>query len=220
MNNSRKKDQALFKRLLVQPIAFSAALGPDEAGLFDLPGAPEAFQDAGRKWLLIRRLIAGRKSLGMSQSDIADQMGTTQSAVSDIEKGTTDPRLSTLQRFARAIGGELHVALWSSSWTQSNSWLQRTIGYPNSVKPVRIEVGLEDLWLAVIDRSSPEILADLFNSSVTIQVWDCCYGDAAATPSRVAPVRARDPRDDNYITPDDLGRMNLVESVNAKSSSD
>lgn len=42
---------------------------------------------------------------------VAAAMGTTQSAVSDIENGRVDPRLSTLQRYARAVGGRLEIAL-------------------------------------------------------------------------------------------------------------
>jgi transcriptional regulator with XRE-family HTH domain len=41
-------------------------------------------------------------------------MGTTQSAVSELERAEADPRLSTLQRYARSVGAylgfEVHVA--------------------------------------------------------------------------------------------------------------
>ncbi len=38
-------------------------------------------------------------------------MGTTQSSVSEIESGRVDPQLRTLQRYARAIGLRLDVAM-------------------------------------------------------------------------------------------------------------
>lgn len=44
-----------------------------------------------------------RLELGWTQGDLAQRMGTTQSAVSAWEAGRVDPRLDTLQRWARAL---------------------------------------------------------------------------------------------------------------------
>lgn len=52
-----------------------------------------------------------RKDKGLSQADVADLMGTTQSAVSDLEAGRVEPQLRTLQRYAFALGRRLDVAL-------------------------------------------------------------------------------------------------------------
>jgi transcriptional regulator with XRE-family HTH domain len=57
------------------------------------------------------RLIARRAALGMTQHELASLMGTTQSAVSDFESGRHDPRLSTLDRWARALGLRLGYTL-------------------------------------------------------------------------------------------------------------
>jgi transcriptional regulator with XRE-family HTH domain len=54
-----------------------------------------------------------RGEQGISQAEVASAMGTTQSAVSDLERGATDPRLSTLQRYARAVGCVLHIGIRS-----------------------------------------------------------------------------------------------------------
>lgn len=53
---------------------------------------------------LVRTLVDARKVCGLSQKQVAERMGTTQSAVSDLERTAGDPRLSTLQRFGRAVG--------------------------------------------------------------------------------------------------------------------
>lgn len=50
-----------------------------------------------------------RGALGLSQRDVAVAMGTAQSAVSDIERGQVEPRLSTLARYVRACGARLDV---------------------------------------------------------------------------------------------------------------
>ncbi|WP_407941512.1 helix-turn-helix domain-containing protein [Nocardioides okcheonensis] len=53
---------------------------------------------------LIRALREIRESKGMSQQDVADRMQVSQSAVAKIESGERDPRLSTIRRYAMAVG--------------------------------------------------------------------------------------------------------------------
>lgn len=70
-----------------------------------------AKEDADARARILYALGMIRTMLGMSQKQVASLMGTQQSAVSETEKGITDPRLSTLQRQARAIGCRLDVQL-------------------------------------------------------------------------------------------------------------
>ncbi|MFC7503194.1 helix-turn-helix domain-containing protein [Nocardioides sp. CPCC 206347] len=49
-------------------------------------------------------LVAMRKAKGLSQEAIADRMEISQGAVARIESGERDPRLSTLRRYAMAVG--------------------------------------------------------------------------------------------------------------------
>lgn len=70
-----------------------------------------AYDDAMARSALLRALVSRRGDCQLSQADVAALMGTTQSAVSDLERGATDPRLSTLQRFARAVHCSLHLTL-------------------------------------------------------------------------------------------------------------
>lgn len=77
--------------------------------LLAAPGMSEAVQDAADRAALRATLITARKAAGLKQRDVAALMETTQSAVSDFERGTTDPHLSTLQRYARAVGARLVV---------------------------------------------------------------------------------------------------------------
>jgi predicted transcriptional regulator len=60
---------------------------------------------------LVRQLVNRRLLLGLSQTEIAARMKTSQSAVARFEGGDSDARLSTLQRYAAALGGGLHVRL-------------------------------------------------------------------------------------------------------------
>ena len=52
------------------------------------------------KWAL----IDARRKAKMSQADVAEKMGTTQSVIARIESGRASVTLDTIRRFARATG--------------------------------------------------------------------------------------------------------------------
>ncbi len=56
---------------------------------------------------LVRALTEQRQSAGLSQTEVAARMGTSQSAVARLEAGEADVRASTLERYAAAIGGQI-----------------------------------------------------------------------------------------------------------------
>lgn len=58
------------------------------------------------------QLVALRKRRNITQAQVAERMGlASQSVVSDIENLNTDPKLSTLRRYALAVGATVrHVA--------------------------------------------------------------------------------------------------------------
>ncbi len=61
---------------------------------------------------LIEGLVELRRRSRMTQADVAQAMGTTQSVVSHFERLGGDARFSTVQRYARAVGAHLH---WQAS---------------------------------------------------------------------------------------------------------
>lgn len=60
---------------------------------------------------LIHQLIVRRQRLGLSQSDVATRMGTSQPAVARLESGRSDTRMSTLARYAEAVGTTIGFAI-------------------------------------------------------------------------------------------------------------
>jgi DNA-binding XRE family transcriptional regulator len=52
-----------------------------------------------------------REELGMTQEEVAKKLRTTKSAISRIENHAEDIRLSTLNRYAEALGRKLHVVM-------------------------------------------------------------------------------------------------------------
>ncbi len=56
-------------------------------------------------------LKEARMKAGMTQEQIAKELQTTKSVISRMENHATDIRLSTLEKFAKAVGRHIHVAL-------------------------------------------------------------------------------------------------------------
>jgi predicted transcriptional regulator len=62
---------------------------------------------ADQRHQLASELEARRLDLGLTQTEVAARMGTSQSAVARLESGDADVRLSTLERYAAALSHEL-----------------------------------------------------------------------------------------------------------------
>jgi transcriptional regulator with XRE-family HTH domain len=52
-----------------------------------------------------------RRRAGLTQHDLAERAGTTQSAIARLETGRTSPSLDAVQRLVRLCGLDLEVAL-------------------------------------------------------------------------------------------------------------
>jgi predicted transcriptional regulator len=77
----------------------------------DLPVMPGFREMAIRRRELAATLVELRRESGLSQTQVAARMGTSQSAVARLEAGEADVRLSTLERYAAAVGHHLDVRL-------------------------------------------------------------------------------------------------------------
>jgi DNA-binding XRE family transcriptional regulator len=77
-------------------------------------GGEEAVE-AGKQALLAevqgQRLAEIRRSRGLTQQQVADNMGVTKGRVSQIEQGKISGQ-EILARFAAALGGRLHQAIY------------------------------------------------------------------------------------------------------------
>ena len=59
---------------------------------------------------LMKALLRARVDSGLTQQEIADRMGTTQSAVARIEGWSSNPSVNTLRKYADATGTRLRVS--------------------------------------------------------------------------------------------------------------
>ena len=60
---------------------------------------------------MARELIAARSRAGLTQSDVAERMGTTQSVIARLEGGKAVPSMRSVQRYAQAVGARAVVRL-------------------------------------------------------------------------------------------------------------
>jgi transcriptional regulator with XRE-family HTH domain len=70
-----------------------------------------AFDDEARVAAFRALVHRVRTDAGLTQAEIAERMGTTQSAIARMEGGGVRPTLETLEKLARAIGSDLVVGL-------------------------------------------------------------------------------------------------------------
>jgi transcriptional regulator with XRE-family HTH domain len=68
---------------------------------------PQAARMAEERGRLVRELAEQRQAAGLSQTEVAARMGTSQSAEARLESGLADVRASTLERYAAAVGREI-----------------------------------------------------------------------------------------------------------------
>ena len=70
----------------------------------DDPAGRTGYESARAAYDLGRRVRDLRETQGISQRELADRMGTTQSVIARLEGGGSRPSLSTLERVAEAVG--------------------------------------------------------------------------------------------------------------------
>ncbi len=84
--------------------------------------ARDAIHPDGYLFAQIADDVAARRSeLGLSQRELAQLTGTTQSAIARLERGGRPPRIDTLLRIAEALDCELVVELRPRTKTKRGS---------------------------------------------------------------------------------------------------
>ena len=63
-----------------------------------------------KEFALATALIGARAQAGLTQEEVAQRMGTTQSVIARLEGGRSKPSTTTLAKFAKATGTRLRVS--------------------------------------------------------------------------------------------------------------
>jgi HTH-type transcriptional regulator / antitoxin HipB len=77
----------------------------------DDPEFVDGFERGRQAFMLGAMLLAAREQAGLTQAEVARRLGTHKSAISRMENHAEDIRLSTLQRYAEAVGCFLSLEL-------------------------------------------------------------------------------------------------------------
>jgi DNA-binding XRE family transcriptional regulator len=81
------------------------------AGRADSSERRRGYDSAGRAIRLAFEIRTLREKKGLSQRQLAELVGTTQSAIARLEGGRISPSLPTLDRIAAALGAEVTVTI-------------------------------------------------------------------------------------------------------------
>ena len=75
------------------------------------PEFREEYARIEEEYALIEALVRARTAAKLTQAELAQRLGTTQSAVARLEGGRVSPSFATLRRYAEATGSRLTVDL-------------------------------------------------------------------------------------------------------------
>ena len=75
------------------------------------PEVKREFDALEQEFAIASELIRARARAGLSQTELAERMGTSQSAIARLESGQTLPSTKTLLRFAEATGSKVELRL-------------------------------------------------------------------------------------------------------------
>ena len=75
------------------------------------PKVKKEYDRLSPRYAVISEVIAARLKKGLTQKDVAEKLGTKQSAIARLEGGNINPSLEFLQKIAQAMGYSLNIHL-------------------------------------------------------------------------------------------------------------
>lgn len=75
------------------------------------PGVRVAYDSLHEEFAFLDEVLKARAESGLTQAEVAERVGTTQSAIARMESGSLrhSPSISTLQKYAKALGYRVEV---------------------------------------------------------------------------------------------------------------
>ena len=83
------------------------------AKAFERSEVRQAYDELDEEFSFLDEVLKARAAAGLTQAQVAERIGTTQSAIARLESpsGRHSPSVATLQRYARALGCRLELRL-------------------------------------------------------------------------------------------------------------
>lgn len=82
-----------------------------KAELLADPDVRRAYDEQAPEYAIARAIIRARTAAGLSQAQLAERVGTSQSSIAKLESGRTLPTTRTLLRVAKATGTRVRFEL-------------------------------------------------------------------------------------------------------------
>lgn len=82
-----------------------------EKELLSDPKVKREYDKLAPRYAVISQIIAARIKKGMTQKELANRIGTKQSAIARLEGGSINPSLDFLEKMARVMGYKLNIRL-------------------------------------------------------------------------------------------------------------
>ena len=90
-----------------EPVSFDESL---QEALKD-PEWKKGYDALEVEFSIIEQMIRKRLEKGLSQKQLAEKVGTKQSAISRLEGGNSNPSIAFLEKVSKALGGKLQITL-------------------------------------------------------------------------------------------------------------
>ncbi|MBL0140765.1 MAG: helix-turn-helix transcriptional regulator [Betaproteobacteria bacterium] len=77
------------------------------------PEVKSAYEASAEEFAFLDEVLKARAAAGLTQAEVAERIGTTQSAIARLESAGTkhSPSIATLQKYAKALGHTVQVRL-------------------------------------------------------------------------------------------------------------
>jgi len=75
------------------------------------PDVRDEYDGLGAEFAFLDEVLKARAEAGLTQAEVAERVGTTQSAIARLESGALkhSPSIATLQKYAKALGYRVEV---------------------------------------------------------------------------------------------------------------
>ncbi len=75
------------------------------------PEVKKAYDDLELEYSIITQVIQKRLEKGLTQKQLAQKVGTKQSAIARLEGGNSNPSVAFLEKISKALGSKLQISL-------------------------------------------------------------------------------------------------------------
>jgi transcriptional regulator with XRE-family HTH domain len=89
----------------------SSTLKQFKARAFARPDVKQAYDALDDEFAFLDEVLKARVEAGLTQAEVAERVGTTQSAIARLESAAPkhSPSIATLQRYAKALGYRVQI---------------------------------------------------------------------------------------------------------------